>query len=776
MPDFYLNSSYYLCVLVLLPLLKIFPFCLMNLTENIDNRQQLCYTSHRFYFQGVKMKKSRLLKRFLLSMLTASFIMPLGVMADSPSEENLVEGLPYTVETGVDISYSYGMYPSADNPQETKAELGKLTDGKNVASLSYSDPAWHKFYRGLSRTITFELPEVKAVTGFKIHTIKNNSAGLQLSNYYDLYVSENGTDWMKAYSYDNSHKTAGEDKKDERIIISALGIGRFRAKYVRIKFRIEVNTFIDEIEIFGTDINGTEAEFVKYVDPFKYKNAYNPGIEGCRDLVLLYCGYEGTLDRSFVENTEEEMLYYCGYVSPKGEILDTMFDSFMFSALQNTLPSGRKCGQGGDPPLMSDWQFFIDSIFDEEFNCGAIERALDKVKAATGKSDYTMQLVINMPYPNIGPDAVFGDIDGDGKDEYCRNEEEQLKIYAWFMDAVIQKMAERNYKNIRLGGFYWEPESIKTSLGEEIYTFMGKVADLIHERNLYFFWIPVLYANGMDKLEEMGFDVAMMQPDIPWAKDDYMKYEMFYGMSEALKKYGFGLEYEIHWDVQSVSAKDFNKRVRQFYAYLDASYALGMMTDASHSYYQNSNPGSFYHLARSTSSIQREIYDDVYAFIKKQYKPQVSVSAKEYNAKSGEKLYAYMNIKRNANAITKHGDVYLEVVTHPSQGTLELSPKTGDFSYTSEPGFEGVDTFTVVVRNEFILTDPYEIKINVTNGQGDESPAEESLEESLTESKPENSKSDDDKGNLGVPLAIGGAIAAGAAAAVIIGKKKRNKK
>lgn len=66
-------------------------------------------------------------------MLTASFIMPLGVMADSPSEENLVEGLPYTVETGVDISYSYGMYPSADNPQETKAELGKLTDGKKCS-------------------------------------------------------------------------------------------------------------------------------------------------------------------------------------------------------------------------------------------------------------------------------------------------------------------------------------------------------------------------------------------------------------------------------------------------------------------------------------------------------------------------------------------------------------------------------------------------------------------------------------------------------------------
>ncbi len=714
-------------------------------------------------------------------MLTASFIIPIGAMADSPpAEENIVKNLPYTVETGVDLSYNYGLYPNPDKPgelQETKPELGKLTDGKTASNVAFSNDGWHKFLRGLSRTIIFELPEEKAVTGFKVYTVKNNHAGLQLSNYYDLYVSENGADWMLAYSYDNSHQTAGNDDKTVRTIISALNVGRFKAKYVKIKFRVEVNTFIDEIEVFGTDIDGTEAPFVKYVDPFNYKNAYNPGIEGMRDLVLLYCGYKGDYDKSYVENTEEEMLYYCGYVSPNGAILDTMFDSFMFSALSNKLPSGRYCGQGGDPPLMSDWQFFIDSIFDEEFNCGAIERALDKVKQATSKSDYTMQLVINMPYPNISPNKPFGDIDGDGKEEYCRNKEEQLKIYAWFMDAVISKMEQRNYKNIRLGGFYWEPESIKTSLGEEEYAFIGKVADLIHERNVNFFWIPILYANGMDKLEEMGFDVAMMQPDLPW-NSQYMKYEMFYGMSEALKKYGFGIEMEIHWNVNNPSHENFNSRVREFYAYLDACYALGMMEGASHSYYQSANPGSFYYLGKAVAGLQRELYDDTYAFIKHMYKPRITISAKEQNAVAGEKFYGYASVKMNYNSRIAHGDVYLELVDPPKHGTFEFA-KSGDFAYTAEAGFEGVDSFTVVARNEFVLTQPYEVEINVTKGEGNESSQEETTGEN-NESQSQSTEKDKNIANNGfvIPAIIGGAVIAGGGIATAVAgrKKKKGKK
>ncbi|NCA91945.1 DUF4855 domain-containing protein [bacterium] len=357
------------------------------------------------------MRTIKFFKHLLLSMLTASLMVPLSISSEAASsDENIVKGLSYSVKTGVDITQSYARQGS-----ETDPALGKLTDGKISASDSYSDAEWHKFYRGLSRSVIFELPEEKAVTGFEISLLQNNSAGIELSNYYDLYISENGTDWMLAYSYDSSGKTTYAGNR--RLKITAENIGRFKAKYIKIKFRLEVNAFIDEIEVYGGAIDGTESAFVKYIDPYDYKNAYHPGVEGCRDMVLLYCGYKGNYDISYVQNTEEEMLYYCGYVDKNGDILDTMFDSIMFSALANAAPSGRALHQGGDAPLMSDWQYYIDNIFDTEYNCGAIERALDSVKTATGKNDYTVKIIINMPYPNISSNKPFGDINGDGRKE-----------------------------------------------------------------------------------------------------------------------------------------------------------------------------------------------------------------------------------------------------------------------------------------------------------------------------------------------------------------------
>ena len=203
------------------------------------------------------------------------------------------------------------------------------------------------------------------------------------------------------------------------------------------------------------------------------------------------------------------------------------------------------------------------------------------------------------------------DIDLVGKDEYCTNREEQLKIYAWFMDAVIQKMNERNYKNIRLAGFYWEPESIKPIWGKEEYELIKSVSELVHERDLNFFWIPLLYASGMDRVEEMGFDVAMMQPDIPWTGYERMKLEMFYGFTEAIKKYGLGVEIEMSWGVYNITSDDADLRLRQFYAYLDAGYALGFMKEAVHGYYQDANPGIIYYQAvpkqQATPDLRRHL-------------------------------------------------------------------------------------------------------------------------------------------------------------------------
>ena len=89
------------------------------------------------------MKKLKLLWRIVLSLLTASFIVPLGATADSAAkDENIVKGLSYTVETGIDISASFALFGN-----ETDPALGRLTDGKRSFSSDLNNPTWHVFYR-----------------------------------------------------------------------------------------------------------------------------------------------------------------------------------------------------------------------------------------------------------------------------------------------------------------------------------------------------------------------------------------------------------------------------------------------------------------------------------------------------------------------------------------------------------------------------------------------------------------------------------------------------
>ena len=112
----------------------------------------------------------------ILAMLTLTSAVPLlGVQA---KETNLVSGLPYTVKTGVGIEHSYLLQGTESDPA-----AGLLTDGKRASDNSYSDPGWHKFYRGLSRTVEFEVPETKAVTGFSVSMIQCNEAGVMVAPF-----------------------------------------------------------------------------------------------------------------------------------------------------------------------------------------------------------------------------------------------------------------------------------------------------------------------------------------------------------------------------------------------------------------------------------------------------------------------------------------------------------------------------------------------------------------------------------------------------------------
>jgi len=706
----------------------------------------------RALFSGVVVATS-------FGILTAS-----GVSAENTQKKdvNLVAGLPYTTAMGTDITHSYGIY-AAENNSETDPALGKLTDGKRAVSTSYSDSAWHKLYRGTTRTIQFELPEEKAVTGLSVSGLQDNDAGLALPPWFDLYVSENGSDYMLAGRCDSGSRIANSGTN--RYSVKSENIGRFKAKYIRVVFRTAVNVFIDEIEVYGGDIDGTEAKFVKTSEP-EYKNEFDHGIEGCKDIVLFYCGYPQSGNFDDVRNTEEEMKYYFGYIGTDGEIKDTFFDSFMFSPLKGACPSGGNLNRSGKSfTVKSDWEYYLESIFDKEYNCGAIERVVEEVKKATGKDDYAVNMIINLPYPTMGT-KPFGDIDGDGEDEYCRNEEEQLAIYKWYFDLIEKYLAERNYKNVRLGGYYWEQESM-TLDGSDL-TLMRNVIDESHSRGIKFFWIPLLYAEGFDYAYDNGFDCVMMQPNynfLPYAEE-----KCFTEITNEIRKYGLGIEIEIHWDAMKDDAL-----LGRYYSYLNAGYALGYMKNTAHSYYQNAMPGTYYHMAKSNVPKYRQAYDDTYAFVKGTYKPhEIELSTVASSVVTGKKLRRPINVVSGYSSAML-GKAELCILEQPSHGSVKMD--SGNvYVYVPDEGFVGEDSFVVGYKAEYASSKPLTVNVTVkSDGKetSDETSAEsseslESLESSSSEIKKSSGKT--------IAAAIGGAAAGIAAIAGIIIALRRRKK
>ncbi len=691
----------------------------------------------------------------------------LGVSADTPSEKdvNLVKGLPYKITTYDDITHSYAMFGNSSG-SETDPALGRLTDGLRAQDKSFSNERWHKFYRGTSRFVEFELPETKAVTGFSVSTLQDSGAGVTLSPWFDLYVSENGSDYMLAGRFETGDRTAQTGSNYH--VLESKNMGRFKAKYVRIAFRSAVNVYIDEIEVYGGDLDGTEAEFVKAPEPV-YKNSFDEGIEGCRDIVLLYCGYPKDRNPDDVQNTEEEMLYFFGYIGKDGEIKDSFFDSFMFSPLANVAPSGGIYNESGKSfTNKEDWIYYLDSIFDDEYNCGAIERAVEKVKKATGKDDLQVSLVINLPYPTPHPTKPFGDINGDGIDEYCRNEDEQFEIYKWYFGLIDEYLTNRNYKNIRFGGYYWEQESMPADYREV--TLVRRVIDEAHSRGKKFFWIPLLYAEGYDRAFEYGFDSVTMQPNynfLPYATE-----ECFAEIVPEIYKHGLGIEIEIHWN-----AMIDDEYLGRYYSYLNAGYKLGYINGVAHTYYQNGAPGIIYHFAKSADAKCRQAYDDTYAFVKGTYEPhEIELKSPVATVKTGKKVRRAVTIANGYSMYTL-GTPKLCVAVEPSHGRVELD-KNSSYVYYADDGYVGEDSFVLVIKGAYAESKPLTVNITVNGGDGSDDDqdnesqsADESFEASVETSEPEQKN-----GGAGKMIAIAGGVAAVLAVAAAVGIKKFKKK
>lgn len=347
---------------------------------------------------------------------------------------------------------------------------------------------------------------------------------------------------------------------------------------------------------------------------------FPPGIErsaGARDIMLIYSGHYASGVSEWDIADAMPYLAYVQCADGQVEFRDWFFDTFLFLGLQ--APSGRAFDSPAraTPANMDDWQWYLDTIFQEKKQLSAFSEALQSLKGRLDDPNYRARVIIMIPHP-ISSQRDFGDVDGDGISEdfsprpqgVALAEEARWQAVKWYVDEVERRWRESGYANLELAGYYWLDEHLGTHGGITPDTLIKRTVDYLHGMNRRLFWIPYFHAERYDKAYETGLDCVIMQPNYMF--DRKIPRSRFEILTNTAKREYFGVEIEADGSVLNSEAG------RQRYLdYLRAGVTYGYMTDAIHAYYQDAKV--LLHAAYSRDPAIRAVYDATYAFVKGEF-------------------------------------------------------------------------------------------------------------------------------------------------------------
>ncbi len=520
-------------------------------------------------------------------------------------KKNIAFGKSVEITSLVPIENSYAAVE--------KGRKDILTNGIIGDPSSCYNGEWVHFYRGMGRSLTVDLGDFYAVSGFSIGFIHDNKMGIYSPENVRCYLSEDGNDYYLAATAESPYPASFD--MQIRAVYEKTFDKVCRARYVKIDFEVEVNVFCDELCVFGNTSDGYEFKPSGELRTEVNKGCFAPRdtLDVC-DIPLLYWGYYPE-DERVARLRKEDYLPFIAYIDRDGKPIDTMFDALMFLNVQGRCPSGGSLGYHGPRSVLSDWEFLLDEMFLDGYNLKALDSAVaDLKKALSLDNDYKLKFYLTAPVPKVSNEP-FGDMNGDGIEEKILSTEDCINAYAWYVDQVTRRFNAEHFENILLDGWFWNNESASRASRDDEEVFAKGCMDKLHERGYKCIFIPYFQAGGCEKTDRIGFDCTTMQPGLSFqevlARDPQ---GMFKDFTALCKKYGFGVELEIHHGVKNPDTMQ--KYIDLFDNYLIACMRNGMMTDTVHTYYQVAGPGVFHFCAYAKLDQQRAVYDKLYKFIK----------------------------------------------------------------------------------------------------------------------------------------------------------------
>ena len=619
--------------------------------------------------------------------------------------ENVVEGLYPPVEFKNDAT-EWGSEASNDkenliankNPQilsaadpgegnyanNTPVTSPLLTDGKYAVNTDIHNGSFFKFSHGGGRLMVFDLDHISTVQTVKARFTQNIDWAVQAPSTVQILVSIDGNTWFEIGVIEK-----GNSIETKVFVYEAKLSQKVKARYVALNFPVAAWSGCDEIEVWGTK-NSSGVNPSKYPEKSLISNKrIEPSddlLGGAKDQVLLY-------QRTDSSYKVDDLMPYIAYLNADGEIVDTMFDSFLFLFIGDFPVGGGKAHAGG---TKDGWLWALDDAFKDGQNLMALEEAAGTVKQELGlPSDFKFKVSLTLYYPSLGV-TNFGDVDGDGVTENLDKIEDRIKVMQWYIDLIYDTYESKDFENVELVGYYWFHEAIEADDAESV-ELMNEVADMVHEKDCDFFWIPYFTANGYSEWAKYGFDCAVMQPNYVFELE--APYSNITNCANLTQLYGMGVEMEIC--TEALTNMNFFKKYMEYVA---GGIQYGYMTDCIVMYYQSVY--DFRDACNSGNIMGRMVYDTTYHFIKEdlQYKPATL-----------EKINATISADTPYQGKIEFSNDYLRELSinvFPDHGSLTVN-NDGSFTYYPETGFTGEVTFSFVYSEYLGWSDPCEVTITV---------------------------------------------------------------
>ncbi len=658
-------------------------------------------------------------KMMVVPLILLSLLLPLTGSATAESV-NLVSGMAYTVENGVPTQHSYSNFSENGATYDSEDGLGiagKLTDGVRAKS-GVKDPAWYTTFRSRSRYVTFAFDAPVAVDGFSAGFYHDSGSAFYAPRYVNLYLSDNGEDWFLAGTCNPSFPLNASSRRFD----AKLSIEPTAAKYVRVEYCCDIFGVCDEIEIYGSKTLTGQELTIKPDSP--EEPYYCTSLEGITDVIKMYNGYfPSAQDRA--QNTVEELLPYVAYLSAEGEIRDTMFDAVAFVPCVSTnfaYPSGGTLVKTSKYPaaVMSDWIYYTDFLFEEGYDLDALNTAVEQVYSKLG-IEGKFPVLLTMPYAGI-PTKPFGDLDGDGKADYTRTPEERAAAVKWYDEYVTQRFEQANFSHLELVGYYWYGEEVNYSWSEDEARFTKLATKAIEDGGKSVLFDPFYLSTGFDHWQELGFDAAVMQPNVAFTDSrPYFDTEMLWEFADTIGKYHLGVEVETNEPSFFTNTETMTEAVHNYERYLFAGYKTGYMS-ALHTFYQGAGPGTLYNFCHSTGGggndrKLRRLYDITYQFIKETYEnlPPSCEIPKEAYVPAGERSEIGISV---SDADSFPGDLKA-VVESCANGRAQISATKKSLIFIPDEGFTGDAEVVITVTDGQNETMEYTLVLHV----GEEPPA-----------------------------------------------------